>query len=72
MFFATRGLKALIALLFVLVIVIVALILFFQFLIFILPLVLIVILLGYFFRMLNRFKKKPKDDVLEVKYKVKK
>jgi len=67
--FVARGVKAWIIGLLILAGVIFVLVLLFQLLIFLLPLILIIIVVSYLFRMLNKVKKEQPKDYINIKYK---
>ncbi len=71
MSFTARGLKAWIIVLFILLGIIFILILLFHLLVFLLPVIIVLAIIGYFFRMLNKVKKDKKKDFVDVKFKVK-
>jgi len=72
MLYTVRGLKAWIIALFAILVVAVILVLVFHLLLFLLPIAIIILVLSYLFKMLNKVKKEKPKDVINVKYKVKK
>ncbi|MBU1622893.1 MAG: hypothetical protein KJ597_04950 [Nanoarchaeota archaeon] len=72
MIIQTRGIKAWISILIFIAIVIILLVFIFNLIVLLLPVIIIILVLSYFFGMLNKVKKeKPKNNVIDVKYKVK-
>jgi len=67
--FVLRGVKAWIIGLIVLAIIIVILFFILQLFIFLLPLIIIIAIVSYLFRMLNKVKKEQPKDYIDIKYK---
>ena len=67
-----RGLKVWLIILGVLAVVILFLFLLFNLLLFLLPLIILIIIVSYLFKMLNKVKKAPPKDYIDVKAKIKK
>jgi hypothetical protein len=67
-----RGIKAWITILLFVIIAVAVLALVFQILIFLIPLIIVLVILSYFFRMLNKVKKDQPKDYIEVEFKDKK
>jgi len=70
MIFQARGIKAWLGMLVLLIIVLLVVVVAFNLLILLLPVVLVVAVISYLWRMLNKVKKE--DNVVDVKFKVKK
>jgi hypothetical protein len=72
MIFRIRGIRAWIMILVFLVITIVILALIFQIVLFLIPVALVLLILSYFFRMLNKVKKGKPKDYIDIEFKEKK
>ena len=69
MIFRIRGIKAWISILVFLVIAITIVALIFQLVLFLIPVAIVLLILSYFFRMLNKVKKEPSKDYIDVRFK---
>ncbi|PIN76195.1 hypothetical protein COV17_03115 [Candidatus Woesearchaeota archaeon CG10_big_fil_rev_8_21_14_0_10_36_11] len=67
-----RSIKAMLLVAAALIVLIVFFIIIFNVILFIIPFVIILIAASYLFRMLNKFKKENKNDILDAEFKVKK
>ena len=67
-----RGIKAWIMILVFLVITITVLALIFHIILFLIPVILVLLVLSYFFRMLNKVKKDQPKDYIDIEFKEKK
>ena len=67
-----RGIKAWLVTLVALIVITVALFLVFQILIFLLPLAILIVVVFYFFRILNKVKKDQTKEYVDIKFKIKK
>ena len=72
MIYKVNGVKASLVGIIFIVVLIVILIVAFNLLIFLIPLILILLLASYFFKILNKLKKEPTKDYIDIKHKVKK
>jgi len=70
MIIRARGIKAWLWILGVLLLAIVVLVILFNLFVLLLPIIIIIALLSYFFRMLNKVKKEPSKDYVDVKFKI--
>ena len=72
MIFRIRGIKAWISILVFLVIAITIIALIFQVVLFLIPVAIVLLILSYFFRMLNKVKKGQPKDYIDIEFKEKK
>jgi hypothetical protein len=72
MIFRIRGIKAWISILVFLVIAITIVALIFQLVLFLIPVAIVLLILSYFFRMLNKVKKGQPKDYIDIEFKEKK
>ena len=72
MIFRIRGIKAWISILVFLVIAITIVALIFQIVLFLIPVAIVLLILSYFFRMLNKVKKGQPKDYIDIEFKEKK
>jgi hypothetical protein len=71
MIFRIRGIKAWISILVFLVIAITIVALIFQIVLFLIPVAIVLLILSYFFRMLNKVKKGQPKDYIDIEFKEK-